>query len=161
MKTFRIEPVGKEMDVRTATTIVQALLSQGNGRVKQVCGGKGLCATCHVKVRSGVGALSPVTARERSTLSLITGAGSTSRLACQAKVLGDGVIVDLPPGIYLESLADIEALIGRRAEEPLLHPVTGMIVVPAGKIITRSVVMGLKSIDMDVVSMLQRTDQAV
>lgn len=158
MKTFRIEPIGRDVDVMTSTNVVSALLKQGNGRVKQVCGGKGLCATCHVRVVAGAQALSPLSSRERSTLSLITGADATSRLACQAKVIGDGIVVQLPPGIYLDSLAELDALIGRRAEEPLCHPITGVVLVPAGKIITRSTVTQLKQVEVDVISMLERSD---
>jgi ferredoxin len=158
VKTFRIEPLGKEVDVKTTTTVVAALVQQGNGRVKQVCGGKGLCATCHIKVKEGQEALSPLNQRERTTLALLSGADACSRLACQAKVLGDGVVVELPDGIYLESLAQLDALIGRRAEEPLRHPVSGVVLVPSGKIITRSVVNQIKDIELDVVEMLKRSD---
>jgi ferredoxin len=157
MKTFRIDTVGRSVDIATATSLAAALLAQGNGRIKQVCGGKGMCATCHVRVLAGAESLTPLNKREKGTLAMITGATPSSRLACQAKVVGEGVVIDVPPGIYLESIAQAEALIGRRAEEPLVHPVSGAILVPAGKIITRSTVMTLKSIDADVVAMLRHT----
>lgn len=160
MKTFRIEPVGRSVDVMTATTLASALIAQGNGRVKQVCGGKGMCATCHVRVIQGAESLTPMTKREKGTLAMITGADASSRLACQAKIAGEGVVIDVPPGIYLESLAQAEALIGRRAEEPLVHPVTGVVLVPAGKIITRSVVTALKKIDLNVIDVLRTTEEA-
>lgn len=157
MKEFRIEPIGRSVELMTSTTLVAAMVQQAQGRVKQVCGGKGLCATCHVKVKKGAESLSPITAREKQTLSIISGADASSRLACQARVLGPGVVIDVPEGIYLSSLADVEALIGRRAEVPLLHPVSGAVLVPAGKIITRSVVMSIKSLDADVLSILRST----
>lgn len=160
MKTFRIDTVGRAVDVATATTLASALLAQGNGRIKQVCGGKGMCATCHVRVLEGAESLTPMTKREKGTLAMITGAGANSRLACQAKVSGEGVVIDVPPGLYLDSLAQIEALIGRRAEEPLVHPITGAVLVPVGKIITRSTVNALKTIDADVVAMLRGTGNA-
>ena len=160
MKTFRIEPIGKDVDVRTASTVVSALLAQGNGQVKQICGGKGLCATCHIKIGAGHDALSPLGQREKRTLSLLSGADGDSRLGCQAKILGNGVVVQLPDGIYLESLAQLDALVGRRAEEPLRHPLTGMVLVSAGKIITRSTVNVLRNLDLDVVEMLKRSDDA-
>ena len=53
-------------------------------------------------------------------------------------------MVELPAGMYINSIQDIEALIGRRAEQNLLHPVTGQILVEEGKLITRSM---LKQID--------------
>jgi ferredoxin len=160
VKHFRIEPVGRDLDVNTATPLVQSLLKNGNGRVKQVCGGKGLCATCHVHVTQGAGSLSPLNDRERRTLSLITGADARSRLACQALVLGPGVVVEIPQGIYLESLADLEALVGRRADEPLCHPQTGAVLVPTGKIITRSVVKALGGV-LDVAGVLRGSERVI
>ena len=46
--------------------------------------------------------------------------------------------------MYVNSLQDIEALIGRRAEQNLLHPITGAVLVEAGKLITRSTMMQLE-----------------
>jgi hypothetical protein len=54
------------------------------------------------------------------------------------------VVVELPPGMYINSLQDIEALIGRRAEQDLLHPITGQVLVEAGKLITRSMLKQLE-----------------
>jgi ferredoxin len=158
MKQLRIEPLGTELDVRTATRVASALVKQTNGKVKLVCGGKGLCATCHVKVLEGANALSTLTERERMTLARITGADINSRLGCQAKIIYDGATVEVPAGIYLESLADLEALIGRRTDAPFYHPVTGGVLVPAGKIITRSVVMSLQGIEFDIVEKIQQSD---
>ncbi len=160
MKTLTLEPIGREIDVRTASLLVTALLRESRGALKQVCGGKGICATCHVRVLVGTEKLSPVLERERRTLTLISGANATSRLACQAQVIGDGVTVQIPPGIYLEKLADVEALIGRRAEEPLFHPISGQVLVPAGKIITRSVVGAIRTLEVDVVAALTGTQRA-
>jgi hypothetical protein len=83
-------------------------------------------------------ALSAINRREQRTLEVITSCKPNSRLACQARVLKNGVVVELPPGMYINSLKDIEALIGRRAEQDLLHPLTGQVLVEAGKLITRS-----------------------
>jgi len=55
------------------------------------------------------------------------------------------VVVELPPGMYVNSLKDIEVLIGRRAEQDLLHPRTGKVLVEQGKIITRSTVKQLEN----------------
>ena len=61
--------------------------------------------------------------------------------------MGEGVVVELPPGMYVNSLQDIEALIGRRAEANLLHPITGAVLVESGKLITRSMLKQLASTD--------------
>lgn len=160
MKQLRIEPLGTEVDVKTATPIVAALIRQTGNKVKMVCGGKGLCATCHVKVLANGNALSTLTQREKDTLSRMTGADADSRLACQARVRADGCSVEVPMGIYLESLADLEALIGRRAEEPVFHPLTSSILIPEGKIITRSIIMSLKNLEVDIVDMLHGSNAA-
>jgi len=60
------------------------------------------------------------------------------------RVLGNGVTVELPAGMYINSLQDIEVLIGRRAEQNLLHPITGQVLVEEGKLITRSMLKQLE-----------------
>ena len=47
--------------------------------------------------------------------------------------------------MYVNSLQDIEALIGRRADQNLLHPITGEVLVEAGKLITRSVLRQIEN----------------
>lgn len=136
-KTVRLEPIAIETSVETNGNLLSVLLNKDLDVLKE-CGGRGMCATCHVYVQSGMNALSPINRREQRTLEVITTCKTSSRLACQARVLSDGVVVELPPGMYVNSLQDIEALIGRRAEQNLLHPVTGQILVEAGKLITRS-----------------------
>lgn len=161
MKNLRIEPIGTDIDVLTRANVISVLLAQAEGRVKAVCGGKGLCATCHIRVVEGDQSLSPLTPREKSTLALITGTSAQSRLACQAKILADGAVVEVPKGMYLESLASLESLIGRRAEEPIIHPVTGIELIPVGKIITRSIIMSLQNVEADLTEMLQSSERVV
>ena len=160
MKTIRLEPIGREIDVRTSTTLVAALLAEGKGRVQTVCGGKGICATCHVRVLTGGDKLSPVREREKKTLKMLSGVTVDSRLACQAHVMGNGVTVDIPGGIYLESIADLESLVGRRAEQPLFHPLDGRVLVPQGKIITRSVVNAMRSFEVDILALIDSSNVA-
>lgn len=114
-----------------------------------LCGGRGLCATCHVHVTAGAESLTPKSEREKLTLAVLTGAVGNSRLACQAKVIGEGVQVELPRGLYIESFGQLEALIGKRATQPVLHPITGRILIEDGKIITRTIVNDLKSVDFN------------
>lgn len=137
-KIVRLEPIAQETSVETNGNLLSVLLNKDLDVLKE-CGGRGMCATCHIYVQQGMEALSPVNRREQRTLEVITTCKPNSRLACQARVLQNGVVVELPPGMYINSIKDIEALIGRRAEQDLLHPITGQVLVEAGKLITRSV----------------------
>lgn len=136
-KIVRLEPISQDSSIETNGNLLSILINKDLDVLKE-CGGRGLCATCHLYIKSGMDGLSPVNWREQRTLEEITICKPNSRLACQARVLDNGVVVELPPGMYINSIKDIEALIGRRAEQDLLHPITGQVLVEAGKLITRS-----------------------
>lgn len=136
-KTVRLEPIAQESSIETNGNLLSVLLNKDLDVLKE-CGGRGMCATCHIYVREGMESLSPVSRREQRTLEVITTCKPNSRLACQSRVLQNGVVVELPPGMYINSIKDIEDLIGRRADQDLLHPLTGKVLVEAGKLITRS-----------------------
>lgn len=125
--------------------------------ILMACGGKGLCATCHTYVESGLESVSPVTPRERTSLTMLTERKSCSRLSCQAKVIGPGVVVSLPQGRYIEASADIETLIGRRTETAILDPMSGKVLIEAGMLITRSRIKQLSQIDLDVAALRARS----
>lgn len=137
VKTVRLEPIAQDSAIETMGNLLSVLLNKDLDVLKE-CGGRGMCATCHIYVKDGMNALTPIDRREQRTLEVITSCKPNSRLACQARVIGSGVVVELPPGMYVNSIKDIEALIGRRAEQDLLHPLTGQVLVEAGKLITRS-----------------------
>ena len=143
-KTVRLEPIAQQTSIETNGSLLSVLLNKELDVLKE-CGGRGMCATCHVYVKEGMGSLSTMNRREQRTLEIITTCKPNSRLACQSRVLGEGVVVELPPGMYINSLQDIEALIGRRAEGDLLHPITGQVLVEAGKLITRSMLKQLEN----------------
>ncbi|MGF1497687.1 MAG: 2Fe-2S iron-sulfur cluster-binding protein [Elainellaceae cyanobacterium] len=144
VKTIRLEPIGQESTVETNGNLLSVLLNKELDVLKE-CGGRGMCATCHVYVKEGMEALTPISRREQRTLEVITSCKPNSRLACQARVQMEGVIVELPPGMYVNSLQDIEALVGRRAEQDMLHPITGQVLVETGKLITRSTLKQLEA----------------
>ena len=158
-KTIRLEPIAEEMAVKTNSNLLSALLSKELHVLKE-CGGRGMCATCHVFIKDGMEGLSKVSRREQRTLEVITTAKPNSRLACQAHVVGEGIIVELPSGMYIDAIEDVESLIGRRAEQELLHPITGQVVVETGKLITRSIVNQLKDTRLQVGEYLARTRNA-
>jgi ferredoxin len=145
-KTVRLEPIAQESSIQTNGNLLSVLLNKDLDVLKE-CGGRGMCATCHIYVQEGVDSLTPINRREQRTLEVITSCKPNSRLACQARVIGEGVVVELPPGMYVNSLQDIEALIGRRAESSLLHPITGAMLVEEGKLITRSMLKQLEDTD--------------
>ena len=135
--------------VRTNTRLLDALRAS-QLPVLSACGGKGLCATCHVYADAGPEVLSPRTPREQRSLVMLRDAKPSSRLACQAKVLQNGAHILKPGGLYIESATDLDALVGRRAEEPILHPADGRVLIEAGKIITRTRISALTSVEVDV-----------
>jgi len=126
------------------------VLERENVNVKKICGGRGLCATCHVYVSGDSNGLSAPTEREKLTLSILTGAQENSRLACQCKVQAEGLRLDFPDGLYVESFEDLESQVGKRTSSPILHPKTGQVLVEANKIIIRTQIMKLKDMDFSI-----------
>jgi len=152
MKTITLNPFGEKVNVNTESTLLETMLAK-QCDVLMACGGQGICATCHVYVKEGADALSPMSSREERTLGLVSGSNSHSRLACQAKVLGEGVVVELPEGMYIQSANDLMSFVGKRAETPILHPKDGRILINKGKIITKSRILELESENFDVTSL--------
>jgi ferredoxin len=142
-KIVRLEPIAQETAVQTNNNLLSALLENDLSVMKE-CGGRGMCATCHVYISQGMESLSPINRREQRTLEVITTCKPNSRLACQSRVIGQGVVVELPAGMYVGAGTDIESLIGRRAEQDILHPLNGKVLVEAGKLITRSMISQLE-----------------
>lgn len=148
-KIVRLDPIGQETSVLTNENLLSALLTN-ELKVLHECGGRGMCATCHIFIKEGMEQLSPTSRREQRTLGVITTCKMNSRLACQCKVLGEGVVVELPSGMYLSDMSDIESLVGRRAEENILHPLDGRVLVEKEKLITRSMITQLEETRTDV-----------
>ena len=155
-KTVRLDPLGRQTAIATNTNLLSVLLAN-NLEVSQECGGRGICATCHVYVKEGEDSVTPMTRREQRTLGVITSCRMNSRLACQTKVIGEGVIVELPAGMYISRDDDIEDLIGRRAQEDILHPLTGKTLVEEGKLITRSMIGQLQTTQEQVSEFLSQS----
>jgi ferredoxin len=149
MPDITLKPADETVSVAKGANLLDVLVGK-DCQVMMACGRQGICATCHVHVQQGSGSLSPKQDREARTLELITGANETSRLSCQVTVTGDEPIeLLLPEGLYVESFADLESLVGKRTQVPILHPVDGRILIQKGKIITRSMIMQLADTDFD------------
>lgn len=138
MKSMTLVPVGGQLEVVTGSRLVEGLLAR-DLEIDMACGGKGMCATCHVYLRAGKDCVSPPTAREQRTLGLVASADPDSRLACQCRIEGDGIVVEVPEGMYVQSVEQADALVGSVAGYDYLHPVTGQRLIPKGKLITRSI----------------------
>ena len=158
-KIVKLEPLALETLIQTNDNLLSGLL-KNDLIVLQDCGGRGMCSTCHVYIKEGNESLSPLNRREKRTLEVITTCKSNSRLACQARVMGEGVIVELPSGMYLSAIDDVEDLIGRRAQQDILHPLSGAILVETGKLITRSMITQLKETQGKVEEYLAKTLEA-
>jgi 2Fe-2S ferredoxin len=72
-------------------TILEAVRALGY-IMDHACGGNALCGTCCVKVLVGEGGLSPIGADERERLADLD-LKQPHRLACQAKIHGDIVVI--------------------------------------------------------------------
>jgi ferredoxin len=157
MKTLTFEPINQTMAVPTESSLLQALLAKQID-VPMACGGKGMCATCHVYVKKGMDKVTPPTQRESRTLAIISGTDARSRLACQCRVLGEGVVVELPEGMYVERIEDLFQYIGSRAERNILHPINGNTLIAQGKIVTRSRLEELKKLNTEVADIKNAVD---
>lgn len=148
MKTVSLVPVNRSPVVHTNDRILDALLAEQLD-VLMACKGKGLCATCHVHVEEGADCLTRMTPREERTLGRVSNRSLNSRLACQARVIRDGVKIRLPRGMYVHQDMNLEELIGKRATMDILHPITGEVLVQEGKLVTRTYIMKLKDVQTD------------
>lgn len=157
-KVIKLDPLGTETAIKTNDNLLSGLL-RSDLNILQECGARGMCSTCHVYIKEGMESLSPLNRREKRTLEVITTCKTNSRLACQARVLGQGVIVEIPSGMYLSEITDIDELIGKRANVDILHPISGRILVEEGKLITRSMISQLKNTKGEVTQYLAKTTE--
>ena len=88
-------PNGRTVRVSRGVTILQASLS-GAIPHAHVCGGRGRCSTCRVRILLGEHAIPPAELDELAVLHRV-GAGPAVRLACQCRPTGDVSVVPLLP----------------------------------------------------------------
>ena len=88
-------PDGREVLVPAGFTILEASRSAGIPHAS-VCGGRGRCSTCRVRVIHGADQLPPATADELRVLGRV-GAPAHVRLACQVRPRRDLTVVPLVP----------------------------------------------------------------
>jgi ferredoxin, 2Fe-2S len=85
MARIRFEPDGLEVEVPVGTTLRDAAEKAG-AFLGSACGGVCACSTCHVYVREGLDALSPMEMGEEDQLDDAFDVRPPSRLGCQARV---------------------------------------------------------------------------
>lgn len=95
MPRVTFQPGGRSAEVARGTTLLDAADAAGV-ELPSNCGGVCACTTCHVWVEAGLGALSEVEEREDDKLQEAAGLTAHSRLACQARVGGEDVVVRIP-----------------------------------------------------------------
>ncbi len=87
-------PMNKTVEARMGTALLDVAIDH-EIELEHNCGGNCACSTCHVIVRDGADRLSPKSEDEEDQLEDADGPTPDSRLACQAKLLGD-VTVEIP-----------------------------------------------------------------
>lgn len=101
MARIRILPLGAEIEAEDGATVMGAAVGLGY-YWPTTCGGEGRCTTCACQVLSGAALLQPMGRSEQRSLVEERGEAvlrSNVRLACQARVAGDGVIEVQKPGV--------------------------------------------------------------
>jgi len=89
---------GQKIEVDRGLSILASAMQAGVKHM-HLCGGRGLCTTCRVRVLEGADQLSVMTAFEKISLRTHLSFSSEVRLACQAKVLGPVKVETILPTI--------------------------------------------------------------
>jgi ferredoxin len=143
MTTITLSIDGKKVQANHNSTLL-SVFKENDILVNQICGGQGMCATCHFFVVDGADELTPHSLQEEITLQYTKIDRPGARLACQTRILGEGVVIELPQGSFVESEQDLEQEIGKKAKVTLIHPMTGEVLVEAGKLVLRSALEKMK-----------------
>jgi 2Fe-2S ferredoxin len=92
MPRVRFAEQNVEVEVPEGSSILQA--AQRSGAPEgSACGGVCACSTCHVYVEQGAELLSEANEDEEDILDKAFDVRMNSRLGCQAKIQGDGLVV--------------------------------------------------------------------
>ena len=95
-------PGGLEFEARAGRKLVDELLAQGIA-IEHACEKVGACATCHVHLREGFGAVKPADEDEEDQLGSAWGLDAQSRLSCCVRVPREPLVIELPR--YTKNLA--------------------------------------------------------
>jgi 2Fe-2S ferredoxin len=92
MPRVRFSDQGVEVEVPVGASILTAA-QQSGAPEGSACGGVCACSTCHVYVDQGADLLSEASEDEEDILDKAFDVRMNSRLGCQAKLEGDGLVV--------------------------------------------------------------------
>ena len=137
MTTITLSIDNKQIEAEQNVTLL-SIFKTNDILIDQICGGQGMCASCHFFVMDGLDSLTAPTQQEQMTLQFTKIDRPGARLACQTRIIGNGVIIEMPQGTFVKSVEDLEQGIGKKAEKTLIHPMTGEILVEKGKLVMRS-----------------------
>ena len=88
-------PDGKEVEAQAGETILDVAL-RNHIHLEHACEKSCACTTCHVVVREGFDSLDESTEDEDDMLDKAWGLEPESRLGCQAKVVDEDLVVEIP-----------------------------------------------------------------
>jgi ferredoxin len=143
MSTITISIDGQQIQAEQNSTLL-SVFRDHDILVNQICGGQGMCASCHFFVVAGLDAMTAPTKQEQMTLQFTKIDRPGARLACQTRAIGNGIVIELPNGTFVESEQELEQEIGKKAKKTLIHPMTGEVLVEAGKLVMRSALEKMK-----------------
>jgi ferredoxin len=156
MTTVTLNIDGKQVEAEQNATLLSVFKAH-DILINQICGGQGMCASCHFFVVNGEDALTPPTKQEQMTLQFTNIDRPGARLACQTRARGDGAVIELPIGTFIESERDLGKQIGKKAKQTLIHPMTGEVLVEAGKLVMRSALEKMKQSSSNFAANFSRT----
>lgn len=113
-------PDGKQISAPPGTSVLD-ISKQGGIPHASVCGGRGRCSTCRIRVNSSVDALDPPSDEELTVLKRV-GASENTRLACQVLAMANMSVTPLLPdrATHRNSFARPEYLQGREKDIAIL-----------------------------------------
>jgi len=88
-------PNGAAIDATPGKTICDTLLENGI-EIEHACEKSCACTTCHVIVREGFESLVPAEELEEDLLDKAWGLEPMSRLSCQALVMSQDLVIEIP-----------------------------------------------------------------
>ena len=84
-------PLNQTVNANRGDSLLEVALAH-DIPLHHACGGYCACTTCQVRVKDGAQNLSAVEEEEQERLERADDVGPTSRLGCQARVMGDVVV---------------------------------------------------------------------